>query len=659
MVKKTPLIALIAMLIALSSCQFIQSVTQSKKESKPDDYAASESNAGQKKHLNAKSESPALTEPEQDYVDYEIAGNLPDSAMVESVMFEDSLIQYSNRIFNKPEVVRQITGETPVISMLDSLTNIRFFNTSYFVTDTQQLNVYHYSKGQVPVFPDSVYEQRIAALDRRTPFELTYNNTVKDYIDLYGVRKRNLTSRMLGLAELYFPMFEEMLDRYNLPLELKYLAVVESALHPQAGSRAGAKGIWQFMYGTGKVYGLEVNSYVDDRFDVYKSTKAACEHLQDLYDIYQDWSLVLAAYNSGAGNVNKAIRRAGGVKNYWAIWPFLPRETRGYVPAFIAVNYIMQHAAEHNLYPVHPGIIFNEVDTLMINKVLSFDQVSEFLKIPRDEVEFLNPSFKLGIIPATAEKQYVMRLPRNYASEFASHQQELYAFRTEKGIEQEKLMAQVEKAKEMDVHIVRKGENLAGIAKKHGTTVENIKSLNGLKSNMIHPGQRLSVYGSLSKPSSKQKNSATAAQTSTVKRSTEESYYTVKKGDNLGAIAQKYQCSANDIQNWNNLSNNLIYPGQKLIVYKPVALSEEAPVAEKKTEEVATASTSKNTASKNQKTANSDSKYIYHVVKQGDTLWDIARQYDGVTVNQIKQLNQLSNGHKLKIGQVLKVAIAG
>lgn len=642
MVKKTPVIALIALLITLSSCQFIKSVTHSDKEKNPAGNAYGEKKPTQKRKTN-KTKKVNLIEPSHEITNNENVGENTDSIMVESVMFDDSLLIYSNTIFNKQDIAHQITSETPVIDMLDSLVNIRLFSTEYFVTDTQQLNVYKYQKNQVPSFPDTVYEQRIAALDRLTPFDLTFNNTVKDYIDLYAVRKRNLTSRMLGLAELYFPMFEEMLDKYNLPLELKYLAVVESALHPKAGSRAGAKGIWQFMYGTGKVYGLEVNSYVDDRFDVYKSSIAACEHLTDLYEIYQDWSLVLAAYNSGAGNVNKAIRRAGGVKNYWAIWPYLPRETRGYVPAFIAVNYVMKYAAEHNLYPVHPGILFNEVDTVMISKTLAFDQLIEFLKIPYDEIEFLNPSFKLGIIPASPENEYVLRLPRRHACEFVSKEQEVYNFKTQKGIEQEKLMAQVEKAKDLDVHIVKKGENLAGIAKKHGTTVENIKSLNGLKSNMIHPGQRLSVYGSPAK--SQNKAVAQSTQTSNIKRSGKESYHTVKKGENIGAIAQQYNCTATDVQNWNNLTGNLIFPGQKLIVYKPLTKSETKTEVETKTD--------------GKKGSDGSVKYVYHIVKQGDTLWDIAKQYDGVTVNQIKQLNQLSNSHKLKIGQKLKVAIAG
>jgi len=193
---------------------------------------------------------------------------------------------------------------------------------------------------------------------------------------------------VMGLAEVYFPLFEEQLDKHNMPLELKYLAVVESALNPTANSRAGAKGLWQFMYSTGKMYGLKSNSLVDDRFDPYKATDAACRHLNDLYYIYNDWSLALAAYNSGPGNVNKAIRRAGGVRSYWAVWPFLPRETRGYVPAFIAVMYLMNHPAEHNIYPTTPDIFYEEIDTVVVNDVLSFDQISEMLNIPMDELKF-------------------------------------------------------------------------------------------------------------------------------------------------------------------------------------------------------------------------------------------------------------------------------
>ncbi len=426
-------------------------------------------------------------------------------------------------------------------------------------------------------------------------------------------------------------MFEEILDEYGLPLELKYLAVVESALHPKAGSRAGAKGLWQFMYRTGKAYGLQVTSYVDDRYDPYKSTIAACRHLEDLHDIYQDWSLALAAYNSGAGNVNKAIRRAGGVKSYWAIWPFLPRETRGYVPAFIAVNYVMSFAAEHNLYPVHPGILYNGIDTIHVNDVLSFDQVSEFLDIPLEDIEFLNPSFKMGIIPANAKSTYVLRLPRKDVGRFVSNEKEIYNFKTKNGIEREKLLAQIKKAKERDIHYVRSGETLGHIARRYHTSVSNLKSWNNLRGSTIYPGQKIIVYAN---PNAKYKSSG---KSSAIKRSGEQSYHTVKNGENLGLIAKKYRCTTTDLMQWNNLKSSKIYPKQKLIVYKP------AKNGEVMTETVQTAS--------------GNVKYIYHVVKTGDTLWDIAKLYDGVTVSQIKRLNNITNTRRLKPGQKLKVAV--
>jgi membrane-bound lytic murein transglycosylase D len=226
-----------------------------------------------------------------------------------------------------PSAKCNIVTDSPIVGMLDSLIQIKYFRGYYFNSDTSFLNVYQFPFDTIPIYSDSVYDARITWLDKNTPIELTFNQDVRQFINLYAVQKRQLTSRVLGLAEVYFPLFEEQLDRFNLPLELKYLAVVESALNPTAGSRVGAKGLWQFMYNTGKFYNLKVTSFVDDRFDPYKSTIAACEHLCDLYEIYGDWFLVMAAYNAGAGNVNKAIRRAGNVMNYWAIQPFLPRET--------------------------------------------------------------------------------------------------------------------------------------------------------------------------------------------------------------------------------------------------------------------------------------------------------------------------------------------
>ena len=551
------------------------------------------------------------------------------AAQVEATQVLDNNLQISTLDTTKQENFTEVNEngvllikDSPVVRMLDSLTYAKFYKDFYFVLDTSAARS-AFKPGETPAYPDSVYEQRIEALNVQTPFELTYNKEVKTFINLYAVKKKDLTAKMLGLAEIYFPMFEEILDKYDMPLEIKYLAIVESALNPAAGSRAGAKGLWQFMYGTGKVYGLKVSSMVDDRYDPYKSTVAACEHLTDLYDIYQDWSLALAAYNSGAGNVNRAVRRAGGTKNYWAVWPFLPRETRGYVPAFIAVNYVMNYAAEHNIYPMKPNMFFYDIDTVTIHDVLAFDQLNEMLGIPIDELKYLNPQFKLGIIPATGGTTYTIRIPRQYVADFLNNEEALYAYKTRKGIERDKLLAEVKKAKDRNIHIVRSGENLGLIARKYHVYVNQIKSWNNLRSSTIYPGQRLVIYGAGS-------SHYYAKSKTPVIRSSEKSTHTVKNGENLGLIAKKYKCTVTDLKEWNNLRNSKIYPKQKLIVYKP---------AEK------TPSTVK------------DGKYVYHIIRKGDTLWDIAKEYDGVTVEQIKRLNNIKNTRKLKPGQKIKIAV--
>jgi membrane-bound lytic murein transglycosylase D len=512
--------------------------------------------------------------------------------------------------------------DSPIVKMLDSLYKIRYFGDSLLLSDTASRNVYGYEPGEIPVFPDSIYAQRIASLDRETPIPMVFNRHVKTFVDLYAVRKRGLTSRMLGLAHVYFPMFEELLDRYDIPLEMKYLAVVESALNPTAGSHMGAKGLWQFMYGTGKVYNLKVTSLVDDRFDPYKSTEAACQHMLDLYAIYDDWLLVLAAYNSGAGNVNRAIRRTGGIKDYWAIWPFLPRETRGYVPAFIAVNYVMQHAAEHNLYPVHPGMMMHGTDTVTVRELLSFDQLNEMLGIPMEDLKFFNPQFKKGIIPATAENPYILRIPSDFIGPYLNNELELYAFKTKKGIERETLMEEIKKVSDQSVHIVRSGENLSVIAKRYRVSVKQLQAWNNLRSTNLRIGQKLVVYssgGPVVQPGE-----------AIVARATQSSSHTVKRGETLGGIANKYKCSITDLREWNNIKGSTIRVGQKLRVYPPEQM-----------------------AASHQTT---NGKYITYTVKQGDTLWDIARKYDGVTVEQIKKLNNLGSRSQIKPGQKLRIA---
>ncbi|MEN8223944.1 MAG: LysM peptidoglycan-binding domain-containing protein [Bacteroidota bacterium] len=549
------------------------------------------------------------------------APNAPDSvqkqAPVEEMFIDKQMIADTH------ELGHVIWKDSPVLTMLDSLADLKYYGDHSFITDVDSLNVYNFPKDYVPDYPDSVFAARLDKLNRETTINITYNKNIKNFIHLYTVKKRGLSARILGLAEIYFPMIEEHLDRFDIPLEMKYLAVVESALNPVAGSKAGAKGLWQFMYGTGKVYGLKVTSLIDERYDPYQSTIAACEHMKDLYDIYGDWSLVMAAYNSGAGNVNKAIRRAGGIRSYWAVWPFLPRETRGYVPAFIAVYYMMNYATEHNIYPVHPGILHADIDTVTVHDVLSFDQVNEMLGIPMDQIKFLNPLYKKDIIPYEKNEHFVLRLPKAYIGDYINNEQDLYAYKTKKGMERDKLLASIKKAQDRTVHIVRRGENLGLIARRYHIYVSQIRAWNNMRGSTIYPGQRLVVY-----PSAKY-NPQAIAKAKSGKSKSSGGKHTVRRGENLGLIAKKYKCSVSDIKAWNNLSRNTIHPGQKLIV--------------------------SNTAGKVQIDKNAD--YIYHTVKSGDTLWDIAKMYDGVTVTQIKKINNISNARRLKPGDKIRIAV--
>lgn len=388
--------------------------------------------------------------------------------------------------------------DSEVTKMFESLISLPYFGNDYLKIDSVEMNIYGYDYGDVPVFPDSVYRQRIEYLATQTTLPLAYNDHVKKFIELYAVKRRGLTGRMLGLSHVYFPLFEETLDKYNMPLELKYLAMIESALNPLAGSRAGAKGLWQFMYNTGKLYGLKSSTLVEERYDPLKATEAACQCMLDLYHRYKDWFLVLAAYNSGPGNVNKAIKRADGAKNYWTIWPYLPKETQSYVPSFIAVNYVVNYAAEHNLYPIDPGLLMSGTDTVWVTDVLSFQQLVETIHVPIEDLKTFNPQYTKEIIPATDTTPYVLRMPIQYVLEFAGREKEIYAYQTQEAIDKAKVLEQVQKVPTevkhtAKYHVVKSGESLTTIAKKYHTTVAKIKKLNNLKSDKIRPKQKLRV----------------------------------------------------------------------------------------------------------------------------------------------------------------------
>ena len=359
-----------------------------------------------------------------------------------------------------------------------------------------------YTFAQVPVadtmtplpLKDSVFAYYMAELDARTPFEMAYNPVVKKYIERYLKYGSTRLSRMMAHGQYYFPMFEEHLAKYNMPLELKYLAVVESALNPKAKSPVGATGLWQFMYGTGKIYGLKVNSYVDDRNDPLKSTEAACQYMLKLYDIFDDWNLALAAYNSGPGNVNKAIRRSGGKTSYWEIRPFLPRETSAYVPLFIAASYAFEYGPIHGIGPAEIPAYYMETDTVRITQQIHFKQVEEGLGVDKALMEFLNPQYRYNIVPVVDGQDYYLTLPAESATAFRSQQDSLFSMAEAYFDARASTVPELTQMNERTTHRVKSGETLGHIAYKYGVGVSDIKRWNGLSSDMIRIGQRLVVY---------------------------------------------------------------------------------------------------------------------------------------------------------------------
>ena len=346
-----------------------------------------------------------------------------------------------------------------------------------------------------PIVSDSVYIDRLSRIP--SIIEMPFNDVVKKYIEAYTGRLRNKVSFMLAASNFYMPIFEEALDVYDLPMELKYLPIIESALNPKAQSRVRASGLWQFMLKTGKSYGLESNSLVEERFDPVKSTWAAVRYLKELYDIYKDWNLVLAAYNSGPGNVNKAIRRAGGSTDYWEIYPFLPRETRGYVPGFIAVNYVMTYYCEHGICPMKselPAL----TDTIHINKDLHLQQVANVCNIDIEQLRSLNPQYKKDLIPGNS-RTYALRLPGNMTTTFIEREDSIYAFDAKKYLKKRRTVAvnDASKAKGNDkgaqYYKIKNGDTLGGIASRHGVSVAQLRNLNGIKGNNIRAGKTIRI----------------------------------------------------------------------------------------------------------------------------------------------------------------------
>lgn len=354
-----------------------------------------------------------------------------------------------------------------------------------------------------PFFTDSVYIDRLSRIP--AVMEMPYNEIIRKFIDMYAGRLRNQVSFMLSACNFYMPIFEEALDAYNLPLELRYLPIIESALNPSAVSRAGASGLWQFMLATGKMYGLESNSLVDERRDPIKATWAAARYLKELYAIYGDWNLVIAAYNCGPGTINKAIRRANGKTDYWEIYNYLPRETRGYVPAFIAANYVMTYYCDHNICPMETNIPAS-TDTVQVNKNLHFEQIADLCGVSIEQIKSLNPQYKKNIIPGD-NKPYTLRLPQSNISAFIDQQDTIYTHRADELFRNRKTIAirdntppsatrgkAVVGKGTLTYHKIKSGETLGMIAEKYKVRVKDIQNWNGMRNTKITAGKRLKIY---------------------------------------------------------------------------------------------------------------------------------------------------------------------
>ena len=481
--------------------------------------------------------------------------------------------------------------------------------------------------------PDEVYIERLKKMN--SFITLPYNEIVKKYIILYSEKMPERMAHMLGLCKYYMPIFEEIFNRYDLPEELKAMTIIESAMNPTAVSRVGAKGMWQFMYTIAKMYGLHIDSFVDERMDPVKSAEAAAQYLEDAYEIFGDWNLAIASYNCGAGNVLKAIRRAGGKRDFWSIWPYLPRETRGYGPAFVGALYTLTYYKEHGIKPADVGMPV-AVDTFHINKQLHLKQVSELTGAPLEELKNLNPQYRHEIIPGNS-REYILRLPYTYTNAFIEHEDSLYKHKADVYFNP----ATIKKIQEggdgeLIIYKVKSGDYLGRIASRYRVSVNQIKRWNNLKNNNIRVGQRLRIYRGGVAPSS---SSAAAASSSSASSSTgsqtgNKVTYTVKSGDVLGKIAEKHGVGVSEIKKWNNLKDNTIKIGQKLTIYT----GEEPSSTEKPSGNSAAGAKGHST----------------YKVKSGDSFYSIAKNYPGVSAQNIMDYNGMKSSN-LKPGMTIKI----
>ena len=524
---------------------------------------------------------------------------------------------------------------------LKELTNLDIY--SNLTEDIQTINIDEKVDFELPT---DLLKARLQEMDEKSPFHIEYNQGLENIIKSFLKNRKRSFERLMAVSEFYFPLFEEAFDKQNVPLEIKYLAVVESALNPKAVSRVGATGLWQFMYQTGKQYGLKIDSYVDERSDPLKATEAAAQYMKNMYAIFGDWDLVLASYNSGPGNVAKAIRRSGGQQNYWNIRKNLPKETQGYLPAFLATMYIYEYHKEHGIKPEKAPIKQFATDTVMIKRQMSFKQISELIDIPVAQLQILNPSYKLNVVPAYNDQTHFLRLPQDKMAVFTSNESKIYAYVDREANLRERPFQIVRPIVTQDsvntfqrlaqakvrYYRVKRGDNLSTIAQKYDVAVEDLKKWNNIRGNKVAYGKNLKING----VEADQKLTAVAKVEIDKKGIPKDSLatptnsiYVVQKGDNLSNIAKKFNVTVAELQDWNKLTTKSISLGASLQVVKnPIHNEVIAEPIERKD--------------------------IAYSVQKGDNLGSIAKKF-GASVEELKQWNNLTS-NAIAIGNSLIVA---
>jgi membrane-bound lytic murein transglycosylase D len=589
--------------------------------------------------------------------------------------------------FNLLSIAQQPNLNTTMVEDLSS--NNESLEEIY--EEYQKLQHYGAFVDFIPEVEDSVLKARISSIESDIP--LRFDTHIKSFIDYFTVRNRDYTRKMIKRSYVYFPIIEEILAKNNMPQSLKYLAIVESGLDPKIKSWAGAIGLWQFMPATGKSYTLDYDYYVDEKQNPYKSTEAACKFLKDLYGMFGDWELALGAYNCGPGNMRKAIKASGGKRTFSEIYNFLPKETRSYVPQFMAVNYVMRYTNAHNLYvETWESEYLPSSDTIILNQYVDLNKLCELSGICNDQMLRLNPELKKAAVPETY-KNYSLVIPKELLILGKDSIRSLMTLASIKSadaptVEETKTTSSststhtvTKKVTNKSSHYVKKGESLGTIASKYGTSITNIKKWNGIKGSTIYPGQRITIYKTSyvkvkveSTESPTQKETSQEKQTSESNKEispektttkpdviTKNKYYTVKKGDYLGKIAAANHVTISQIKSWNGMKSNTVALGQRLIVGK-TKTTVKTETADEKTDTEDTKPEKETTVkpetkpvakveSKPKTYLNGDKKM--YIVRSGDVLGDIANE-NNVTLDKLKKWNNLST-NTIKVGQKLIV----